>query len=187
MEEEVEQLVRAAAGRGARGEKAFVELIRRFEAAALAAALGICGRGDDAGEVTQEAFLRAWKGIGRLRQPERFGGWILEIVRNLALDRAGRQARFEGEVAEELADPRGIDPATALQHEDSQRQLRAALAELDDLSRQIVMLRYYQTLSSREIGETLNLSPAAVDMRLSRARQTLREKLAAKEAGAQRP
>lgn len=186
MEEEVQQLVQAAAGRGARGKRAFVELIRRFEPAALAVALGICGRGDDAGEIAQEAFLRAWKGVGQLKQPERFGGWLMEIVRNLALDRAGQNARFNGEPTHDLADPRGIDPAHAMDEEDSQRQLRAALAELDDVSRQIVMLRYYQTLSSREIGEILNLSPAAVDMRLCRARQTLREKLAAKEAEAPR-
>ena len=56
-------------------------------------------------------------------------------------------------------------------------RIAAALQQLDDLSRSAIVLRYYENLSSREIGQLIGLSPAAVDMRLMRARQQLKELL----------
>jgi RNA polymerase sigma-70 factor (ECF subfamily) len=178
LEHEVAELVRAAARRDARGARAFVELIRRFEPSVLAVALAICGRGDEAGEIAQEAFLRAWKHLAGLKQPERFAAWIMEIARNAALDLLRQRPRSAVEPGPEIVDHGVAEPAEKIEAIERKQRLRAALAELDDLSRQIVMLRYFQDLSSREIGQMLDLSPAAVDMRLSRARQMLRVRLA---------
>jgi len=58
----------------------------------------------------------------------------------------------------------------------------AAIAELDDLSRTAVLLRYYEGLSSKQIGEILEMNATAVDMRLSRARQQIKQKLLMNEA-----
>ena len=70
------------------------------------------------------------------------------------------------------------DPATASEQADTAARVQAALAGLDEVTRTAVVLRYYDGLSAKEIGELLELSSAAVDMRLSRARGLLRDRLA---------
>ena len=69
------------------------------------------------------------------------------------------------------------DPAAECVRKENDQRLAAALDQLDELSRAAVTLRYYEGLSSKEIGKLLELSAAAVDMRLLRARQFLKERL----------
>jgi RNA polymerase sigma-70 factor (ECF subfamily) len=69
------------------------------------------------------------------------------------------------------------DPLGTLDRRETAQRIDRALLDLDEQSRQAIVLRYYENLSSRQIGELLELSPAAVDMRLSRARAVLRERL----------
>ena len=75
-------VVRAAAGERA----AFDDLIRRYQRQAVAVAYRHLGNTPDALEVTQDAFLRAYRGIATLQKPEAFGGWLLRIVSNLSLN-----------------------------------------------------------------------------------------------------
>ena len=83
-------VLRAAAGERA----AFDDLIRRYQRQAVAVAYRLLGNTPDALEVTQDAFLRAYKGIATLQKPEAFGGWLLRIVSNLSLnDRRNRKNR----------------------------------------------------------------------------------------------
>jgi RNA polymerase sigma-70 factor (ECF subfamily) len=168
----VETLVVAAQGRNA---EAFAELIRRYEAIALSIAYAQTRNAADAGDVVQEAFLRAWQRLDTLEDPARFSHWLGRMIRNLAIDqkRRKRPVRLDSDV-----DVPSISHATAgLEAAEQKRQLDHALSTLDELSRSCVVLRYYDNLSSKEIGELLDLSPAAVDMRISRARTHLREKL----------
>src|SRR5689334_8543590 len=74
---------------------AFCALVRRFERTALAVAYACCG-GDAslAGDVTQEAFLRAWRRLGELKDEEKFGPWLCGIVRNLSADARRRRGRI---------------------------------------------------------------------------------------------
>jgi RNA polymerase sigma-70 factor (ECF subfamily) len=144
--------------------EAFAELIRRFERPALAIAFALLADGDAAGDAVQDGFVRAWRKLAELRQPERFGAWLFGIVRNLARDEQ-RRCRREA------------DPAAECSRKENDERLAAALAHLDELSRAAVTLRYYEGLSSKKIGEILDLSAAAVDMRLLRAKQLLRERL----------
>jgi RNA polymerase sigma-70 factor (ECF subfamily) len=175
LEKGVEELVFAAGRRDNRGERAFVELIRRFEPSALAVALAICGHRDRAAEIVQEAFLRAWKRLENLDRAARFGPWLMQIVRNLATDEHRRNAIRKFEPTPEIPDPRAVNPFDGLDRRESAERLREAIGKLDEISRQIVVLRYFQNLGSREIGQLLDLSGPAVNVRLSRARQFLRE------------
>ncbi|HEV3004760.1 MAG TPA: sigma-70 family RNA polymerase sigma factor [Pirellulales bacterium] len=160
--------------------EAFAELIRRFERPALAIAFALLADGDAAGDAVQDGFVRAWRKLAELRQPERFGAWLFGIVRNLARDEQ-RRCRRELRVREQAAllAVRGgeADPAAECSRKENDERLAAALAHLDELSRAAVTLRYYEGLSSKKIGEILDLSAAAVDMRLLRAKQLLRERL----------
>jgi RNA polymerase sigma factor (sigma-70 family) len=177
LEQEVRELVIASARRDNGSERAFVELIRQFEPLALAIALAICGRSDGAAEVVQEAFLRAWKRLADLEQPGRFGPWLMQIVRNLAKDEHRRNALRKSEPTPEMPDPRAVDPYDGIDRRESAERLREAIEKLDEISQQIVGLRYFQNLGSREIGQLLDLSATAVNARLCRARQFLRERL----------
>ena len=172
-----------------RDPAAFAELIGRFERSALSLAYSTLGGADPsaAGDVVQEAFWRSWQRLDELQEPRRFGAWLARMVRNLAIDSRRRQPRAasRGDVADlsELspvstsgAEP--SEPSDDLDKAETAARVQRALASLDDETRSAVVLRYYENLSSKEIGELLEISPAAVDMRLSRARAELREKLA---------
>lgn len=177
---------------------AFTDLIRRFERTALSVAYAVLGDGDRAGEVVQEAFVRTWERLTDLNDPDRFGPWLCGVVRNLATDVRRRQrlapksetdlvATRTGPSDDEAggmiaADPLAVDPLDALTRREQVRLVAEALGVLDEQTRTAVVMRYYEDLSSKEIGRLLDLSPAAVDMRLSRARQQLRQRLLATQA-----
>jgi RNA polymerase sigma-70 factor (ECF subfamily) len=155
--------------------QAFARLIETHERQSLATAFAVVGCGATAADVVQDAMLRAWQKLGELDDANRFGAWLSRIVRNLAVDTLRRMPRAKLD-QDRLALVPVIDANVAEQGELRER-LNGALAELDDTTRLAVTLRYFDNLSSREIGEVVGLSAAAVDMRLSRARGLLREKL----------
>jgi RNA polymerase sigma factor (sigma-70 family) len=178
-ESPIESLVlRAQQGRDA---SAFARLIDHYERTALSLAYATCGNSATAADVVQEAFLRCWQRLDELKDPPRFGAWLGRIVRNLATDSVRRGRRPTESLDENLSVPASTagfrDPDERMLSRETRQQLDAALATLDEVTRSAVVLRYYQDLSSKQIGELLELSPAAVDMRLSRARAQLREAL----------
>lgn len=166
---------------------AFAGLIRAFERVALAVAFSVTGDATAAGDVVQDAFVRAWRRLADLKEPEKFGPWLCGITRNLAIDagRARGNRRATQDLPADGADP-GAGPLEALGRREEAHRVSAALGCLDEVSRSAVVLRYYDNLSSKQIGTLLGLAPAAVDMRLMRARRQLRDHLA-EPAGAEAP
>ena len=191
MELSWEEVVRRAQRKDA---AAFAQLIGRHERAALSVAFGVLSDAGAAGDVVQEGFVRAWERLADLKEPARFGPWLCGIVRNLAIDSL-RRARNEPKAssvtpavqdarspANSLAEGHGghgycSDPSDGLTRRERDDAIAAALNVLDDVSRVAVVLRYYDGMSSRQIGDLLGLAPAAVDMRLTRARRQLRDRL----------
>jgi RNA polymerase sigma-70 factor (ECF subfamily) len=165
------ELVERAQGKD---RAAFADLVRRYERMALALAYSIVGNSATAGDVTQEAFLRAWQRLGELDDPQRFFGWFGTIIRNLAADYARRKPR---DLPPTYDHRQVIDPTVLVDQMENRRLINAALLQLDELTRSAVVLRYYEDLSSKQISELLGLSPAAVDMRLSRGRTELKQSL----------
>jgi RNA polymerase sigma-70 factor (ECF subfamily) len=174
--------------------EAFAALIRRYERMALSVAYSASGDADAAGDAVQDAFAKAWEKLPTLDNPARFGTWLCGIVRNGAIDQR-RRARIAprpvldalpeaaAPAAADLAGrPWGDDPSDQIQARERDDILARALESLDDVSRSAVVLRYYQGLSSKEIGELLSLNATAVDMRLSRARQQIKQVLLMSEA-----
>jgi RNA polymerase sigma-70 factor (ECF subfamily) len=181
VEASVQELVRQAK----RGDAAaFTQLIGRFERTAMAVGYAACGNGDMAAEAVQEAFLRAWQRLPELRDADRFGAWLAQIVQRAAMDQH-RQARRQPhlELPAMQVDPRQpADPTVDMSRRELDDRVRAALGGLDDVSRTALVLRYYEDMSSRQIAELLEMSPAAVDMRLMRARQEMKRMLGAEPA-----
>ena len=167
--------VAALATSARRGDAAaFGELIGRHERAALAVAHGVCRCPQRAADAVQEACLLAWRKRDSLDDPACFGGWLLNIVRRCAIDQLRRGRPRTPPPTAATAEPADA-PAD---RRETESRVRAAIAGLDEDTRVAVALRYYDAQPSRRIAEVLGCTPAAVDMRLKRARDVLRAKLA---------
>ena len=188
MHQTTEQLVPTTADlvlRTARTARRSPRSSADIERVALSVAFSVLGNADAAADAVQDAFFTRLATTGG---PER--AWKL---RHLALrDRAksgdrrapsqsaykNRRWMRQGADALSIVDTRHDgNPLEELDRRERHELVAAALQSLDDVTRPAVMLRYYDGLSSKEIGEALGMSPAAVDMRLSRARQQLRQML----------
>jgi len=168
----VGELVRRAR-RGDPG--AFEPLARRHMRAAYAVALAVLGRPADAEDVAQEAFVVAIERLDRCRDPDRFSGWLLEIVRTRALNALTRRNRGAVAAVEELAHP-GLPGDSALQ-----RRLLDALATLTVAQREVVLLHDLEGWTHAEIAEALELSEVNCRQHLFTARRALRHQLAGLE------
>ena len=166
-------VVRALAGDAA----AFGDLIDRYERAALAVAYATTRDSALAADAVQEACLKAWNKRQSLADPERFAGWFLHIVRRCGLDQIRWRKPVQSLGAQEPGVAETHNAAGGLLQSEDRERVRAALEELDDESRLAVIMRYYDNSSAREIADVLACSPAAVDMRLKRARDKMREML----------
>jgi RNA polymerase sigma-70 factor (ECF subfamily) len=139
-------------------------------------------RRDDVEDLAQETFLRAWKRLGELREPERFAGWLARIAVNAALDfhrRAAvrpRAASLDAEGAPEPAAGGAPGDRRLVVDEEFSRALEA-IGELDPRSRAAVVLRFHEGLPVKEVAARLGDSPAATAMRLTRALRALRKRL----------
>ena len=156
---------------------AFAVLVDRHHARCLRVATHLLGDGDDAEDVVQEAFVRAYRHLGSYRERDKFGAWLLRIVVNQCRTRATREARYT----------RFEDDASGLEHEthesthdasDRRAELAHALAQLGPAQREAVVLRFAEELSYDEIAALTGVGVSALKMRVQRACLRLRELLA---------
>jgi RNA polymerase sigma-70 factor (ECF subfamily) len=158
---------------------AFAELVRRHERSMLALAYAGTRCSATSSDVVQDAFVKCWRKLSDLREPGKFVPWLASTVRRLATNAMRSPVRRFKLAGDTILDERpGAEQPDPLESRDLAEQIDRAIASLDSITASCVVLRYYQDLPSREIGEVVGLSPAAVDMRLSRARTILKEKLA---------
>ena len=148
---------------------AFEQLVVAYEGPVYRLALRMCGSAEDAREVTQDAFLAAWRGLPAFRGDSRFSSWLYRLTTNAAIDFLRREKHHLGNLPLEEA-PERPDP--------QQPELLAEQRALDQLSpehRQVLLLRVVQQLSYDEISQALSLESGTVKSRISRARRQLRE------------
>lgn len=169
--------------RARRGElDAFEELVRQYEKRVYAVALRSSGSPEDAADITQEVFLRAWRSIESFRGDSGFSTWLFRITMNLCVDHArhkNAQPQTQPLVVGEEDAERPIPdtaptPEEHLENSELSRELAAALDEVSEEHRRIVLLRDVSGLSYTEIAEVLEISEGTVKSRLSRARIALR-------------
>lgn len=173
MEAESDAELVAKVRRGSRD--AAGRLAERYLRACRAVALSIIGEGAGAEDVCQDAFVYAIEHIDDCRQPERFGAWLFQITRNRARNhlRDHGGGRFVEIDAEPLRAPHP-SPADDAERAQVRERLLAALAELPEERREIVLLHDLEGWTHREIAERLDLPAGTVRSHLHHARRRLR-------------
>lgn len=158
---------------------AFEELVRRHADRLYAVVLRFVADADEAEEVTQEAFIRAWRGIGGFDGRSRFFTWLYRIGINEAKRRserehAGRAARSIEDSPIEDAPDWSEAPEARAEQRDLRRVLEEAVRALPPEYRAPLILRDVEGLSTEEAAEVMELGEAAFKSRLHRARLAVR-------------
>jgi RNA polymerase sigma-70 factor, ECF subfamily len=162
----------------------FEELVRRHLRAAHTVALGVLGNPADAEDVCQDAFLTALERLEECRDPKRFAGWLMRIVRNRALNFRESRSLREGVPLERASEAAGgDDPEREAGRSELRERLLAALAGLPETQREVVLLHDLEGWQHREIAELLGTSEGAVRVRLHEARRRLRTDLEGNPGG----
>jgi RNA polymerase sigma factor (sigma-70 family) len=163
--------------------RAYEDLVRRHQQLAFRTAWVLTGSAADAEEAVQDAFVKAWRALGRFRPGAPFRPWLLAIVAREASTRrrsAGRRATWTARAAQdERWAPVAPDAPTevAVLRRERAATLLAALARLEPRDREVVELRHVLGLSERETAAVLRCRPGTVKSRLSRALERLRADL----------
>ncbi|MCU1497522.1 MAG: putative polymerase ECF-subfamily sigma factor [Acidimicrobiales bacterium] len=157
---------------------AFEELVRRTHADTFALARRLVSDEEDARDVVQEAYLRAFRSIKKFRGDAQFSTWLYRITANCASTSLGRGRRHRhDELDEEVAVPDlrpEHDPVAAADAAMLRERLEAAIADLPPRLRAVVVLRDIYDLNHAEIAEELGITESAAKVRLHRARRKLR-------------
>ena len=164
---------------------AFQELVSRYHQKVYVVILGLLRNREDALEVSQETFLRAYRKIGGFKGGSSFYTWIYRIGVNLAIDAQRRQKRNPLEFRDsmdsvlESQDEVARDPFAELHDRELRENLFKAINDLTAEHKAVIVLRTIEGLSYKEIGAILGCSEGTVMSRLHYARKKLHDKLRA--------
>jgi len=177
-EEQLVTLVPAAAS----GDKgAFQSLIDAFERRVFAVAYSYVHNFQQAEDVVQEVFLRAFLDLRKLKDSRKFAGWLGGIASHVSIDwlrkRKAMRVSLDDPKLRAIPDPAVGDPDAPAVSEEVARLVAEALSELPEQTRTCVCLRYFDDLSYAEIGETLGVPASTVRGSLYRGTKKLREDL----------
>ena len=166
-------------------ERAFGELVSRYESKVYSLALKMLRNPEDAEDVLQDTFLRAYRGIKSFKGNSTFSTWIYRITANSALMRLRKRQLPTVSIddADEREAPINIadwapGPVEQMLNQETQAAMTEAIEALPPEFRQVFVLRDIEELSNAEVAEVLDISVAAVKSRLHRARLKVRNRLA---------
>lgn len=160
---------------------AFDELVERYYSVAVTAAYKVLTDIDASNDCAQEAFLEAARTLSDLRDKAKFGHWIygisyrkaIYVVRKIKLHTAALEIKRD----ESRAVIRLGSPSDQAEKVEKLASIRKALNEIPEIYREVIILKYVDGRSHAEIAQILDISHAAVDKRLSRGKDLLRESL----------
>jgi|TARA_B100001142_G_scaffold63077_1_gene62309 RNA polymerase sigma-70 factor (ECF subfamily) len=161
------------------GDKsAFEELVKRHQELVFSLSFKLTGNRELANDVAQEAFIRAWKAIGKFRGDSTFGTWIYRITVNTAWTLRKKAKKHYSLNIEDTQEPVVVDekkdPELVAINSDLSLVLRKALNQIPLEQRIIVELKNIEGRSHKEIADYLDISVTAAKVRLHRAHQKLR-------------
>jgi RNA polymerase sigma-70 factor (ECF subfamily) len=166
---------------------AYAQLVQRWAGRILALCHARVARADVAEELAQETLVRGFEELTSLAEPGRFGPWLAGIATNTCRD--WLKARQNGQVpfsalagAGEAVPQPQAPPCDEVERRDEAGRVQREVEALPEELRTVLLLFYYQQASYRDIAHLLDVSPATVNARLTRARALLRERLGAAHA-----
>ncbi len=169
---------------------AFDVLISRYQRQAVAVSYRLLGNSQDALEVTQDAFLKAFTSLATLNKPEAFGGWLMRIVSNLSLNyRRSRKVRSQlplddllGKQQTDAPESGGSewmsksgDPVHNLESREMGERLKQAMSQLPERQRMALMMFTIDEMPQKQIAEVLNCSVEAVKWHVFQGRKRLKD------------
>jgi len=143
------------------------ELYRRYYSSLVWLAYSVVGDREAAEDAAQESFAVACEKLGQLRRPERFGGWLAGICRNLAV----QMVRSNGRRAKSNYLPEVVAPTNG--NGTAEKMMRQAMGELGQGYRELLLLHYFEGLCYEEIGRLTEMPVHRVKSRLFRARRKI--------------
>lgn len=165
---------------------AFERLVEQYFGMVFTIAYSRCGSRETAEDLAQETLLRAWLCMDHLKDPRCFAPWITQIARSIAgewLRKGGRRSRLATMVPladlphEEIPDHAAQGAREMLENAERERSLWAAVKQLPESEREVVLLHYSEGLSKAEIASRLGTHPATVGRQIDRALKMLRSSL----------
>jgi len=180
-----EALERSLIVRAKAGERdAFSLLIRHNIQRVYRAAYAVVRNRDDAEDIAQETFVRAYQSISRFDESRPLFPWLYRIARNLCLNRIERVRKREAELPEfDYLSDAAAGPEESVVAAEERERIRDAVSRLPDQHRQIIELSHFQECSYREIADILDVPMGTVMSRLHNARRKLRGLLETDENG----
>jgi len=158
--------------------QAFTELMRRHQRRVYWTARRIVGRHEDADDVVQETFIKAYLGLGEFRGDSSFFTWLYRIAVNLSLNAARKQQLLnylrQSEIVERLL-PASEDPGAELEFRETESLLQKAIQGLPEKQRAVFVLRFCDELSYEEISKILKTSVGGLKANYFHAVNKVRE------------
>ena len=171
-------------------KEAFEAIVKRYMKNAYFIALGLVGNHDDALELSQEAFILAYRNIRQLNPNRKFYPWFYQILRNVCFSHLRKKRNRQHHSLEELQGQEpaaGVDdsfvPDVVAERNEIKDKVWKAIGRLDEKHREVIILRHFQHLSYEQIAQTIFCSKGTVMSRLYHARKRLRELLSTKKGG----
>jgi len=162
-------------------KKAYEDLVRHYRSEAYLAAYGFVGNAEDARDLSQDAFIKAYIARERFDADRPFYPWLYRILKNHCLNFLKRGFRNTGSLyyedspdRERFASP-SPTPLEKLERGERQQMVRYAIEQLSDDHREIIMLKNFRGLAYKEIADVLEIPIGTVMSRLYYARNALRE------------
>ena len=172
---------------------AFERFVEHFRSKVFQYSWLMCGQREDAEEVAQETLLKVFENFTQIREPERVRPWVFRIAKNACLMKRRKsvfapatelsldqlmpvRTNTDGRVAIEIADWSAL-PDDLLLRAELRDTLAAAIGELPETYRSVILLRDLEELSTQETAQILDLTEDVVKTRLHRARLAVRQKL----------
>lgn len=159
-----------------RGDRQALEsLVRRYERPVYNAAFRMLGNPDEAADVMQTTFLKAFENLDRYNPKFKFFSWIYRIAINESINQLNRRGRTEPLAENLVSSTRGPDDRIDTGRKG--QQVQAVLMTMQEDHRAVLVLRHYSECSYRQIGEILQIPEKTVKSRLFTARQQMKQKL----------
>ena len=178
--DEESRLVKAAANGS---ESAFEALVTENQKLVYNVALKLTGNSEDALDVSQETFLKAYRNLSAFRFESRFSAWLYRLAYNASMDLLKKRRSTvsltaedeEGEERELAIADEAPTPEESLEREEMRRAVREAVARLPEDKREIIVMREFSGMSYSDIAGALGIEEGTVKSRISRAKTALAE------------